>query len=216
MGFITSARAELLRVHLPPRKVQRNRRQARSRPPRAVLQPSQLLLADLFIFVEFDIFGFFLFELSSTSSTTSTIPSSFTYETSLTYQYLDPAISYGGLDWSTDPNVYESLLGYNGSCGSCVIPLLAQLTASPDLKTYNFTLRSGINFADGETLNSTDVYFSLNRLLIMDGSTSITHGSQAAWLIQQMLNTSLTPTCAARRRTIRLMSPMFLPKTLCM
>ncbi len=58
--------------------------------------------------------------------------------------------------------------------------------------TYNFTLRSGITFADGESLNSTDVYFSLDRLLIMDGSTSITHGSQAAWLIQQMLNTSLS------------------------
>ncbi len=134
---------------------------------------------------------------SSTSSTTESVPSIFTYETSIPFTHLDPSISYSD---STIPNVYENLVGYNGSCNSCVIPWLAEnYTVSSDLKTYNFTLRSGITFADGEALNSTAVYFSLNRMLINDGSTTVSHGTQAAWLMQQMLNTSLsTNLCCAQ------------------
>jgi len=64
---------------------------------------------------------------------------------------------------------------------------------------YNFTLRSGITFADGEPLNSTSVYFSLNRLLVEDGSASFGHGVQASWILQQLLNTSLSTTlCCAQ------------------
>lgn len=90
-------------------------------------------------------------------------------------------------------NLYEPLLWYNGSSPTLVIPWLAQnYTASSNGMTYNFTLRSGIQFADGETLNSTAVYFSLNRLLMGDGSTPTTHATQAAWLLQQLVNTSLS------------------------
>ncbi len=63
---------------------------------------------------------------------------------------------------------------------------------SSDGKTINFTLRSGINFADGEPLNSTAVYFSLNRILVNDGSSPVTHGPGQAWQIQQLLNPSLS------------------------
>jgi len=74
-----------------------------------------------------------------------------------------------------------------------VIPWLAQsYTASPDLKEYSFTLRSGITFANGEPLNSTAVYFSFNRVLLEDSSTPVSHGTQASWLLQQLLNTSLS------------------------
>ncbi len=64
--------------------------------------------------------------------------------------------------------------------------------SSPDLTEYNFTLRNGITFADGEPLNSTAVYFSLNRVLLEDSSTPTSHGTQASWLLQQLLNTSLS------------------------
>lgn len=90
-------------------------------------------------------------------------------------------------------NLYEPLLWYNGTSPTVVIPWLAQnYTASANGMTYNFTLRSGIQFGDGETLNSTAVYFSLNRLLMGDGSTPTTHATQAAWLLQQLVNTSLS------------------------
>ncbi len=90
-------------------------------------------------------------------------------------------------------NVYETLLWYTGTNGTTVIPWLAQnYTLSANGETANFTLRSGIKFADGETLNSTDVYFALNKLLIEDNSAPGSHGTQASWIVQQLLNTSLS------------------------
>ena len=129
----------------------------------------------------------------SSSVTSVSIPSSFTYETFETVAYLDPGLAFSEYDLSILQNVYETLLWYNGSCATCVIPWIAQsYVASSDLKTYQFTLRSGITFADGEPLNSSAVYLSLNRLLLEDGSTPVSHGTQASWIIQQLLNTSLS------------------------
>lgn len=141
---------------------------------------------------------------STTTSTTSSIttssarnngtfPSSLTWETANTLDYLDPHISYTSFGYAILQNIYEPLLWYNGSCSSCVIPWLAQnYTVSPDLKTYNFTLRSNVTFADGEPLNSSAVYFSFNRLLVEDGSTPLSHGTQASFILQQLENTSLS------------------------
>jgi len=130
----------------------------------------------------------------SAQSQTSSGPS-ITWETVNTPQFIDPQVSYFEYDFSIMQNVYEPLLWYNGTCSTCIIPWLAQsYTASSDLKTYQFTLRSGIKFADGENLDSTSVYFTLNRLLIMDGSTPVGHGTQASWILQQLLNTSLSTT----------------------
>lgn len=89
--------------------------------------------------------------------------------------------------------MFEPLLWYNGSNPSEIIPWLAEnYTVSSNLTTYSLTLRSGITFQDGEPLNSSAVYFSFNRLLIFDGSTPTTHGTQASWILQQLLNTSLS------------------------
>ena len=106
---------------------------------------------------------------------------------------MDPDVSYTSFDYNVIQNVYEPLLWYNGSSSTSVIPWLAEnYTAYNGMHTYNFTLRSGITFADGEPLNSSAVYFSLNRLLIEDGSTPQAHGGQASWILQQLLNTSLS------------------------
>ena len=130
----------------------------------------------------------------SAQSQTSSGPS-ITWETINTPQYIDPQVSYFSYDYGIMQNTYESLLWYNGTNGMQVIPWLAQsYTASSDLKTYTFTLRSGMKFADGENVDSTSVYFALNRALIMDGSTPVGHGTQASWIIQQLLNTSLATT----------------------
>ena len=129
----------------------------------------------------------------STVSAQSTAGPSITWETVNTPEYIDPHVSYETYDYGVMQNVYESILWFNGTCATCVIPwLVSGYSASPDLKTYQFTLRSGIKFADGESLDSTAVYFSLNRLLILDGSTPVGHGTQASWIVQQLLNTSLS------------------------
>lgn len=95
----------------------------------------------------------------------------------------------------TPMNVYEPLFSYNGTNGVNVVPWLVQnYSLSADGRTLMITLRSGIKFADGEPLNSSAVYFTYNRILMMDGSAPIGHGTQASWIFQQLLNTSLSTT----------------------
>ena len=139
---------------------------------------------------------------TTTSSTAHVTPSTFTYDAAETIQFLDPSVSFFSYDYNIMQNVYEPLIWFNGTCGTCVIPWLASsFTPSSDLKTYTFTLRSGIKFADGEPLNSTSVYFALNRILLEDGSTTVGHGTQASFLVQQLLNTSLSTTLCACSET---------------
>ncbi|MDA4130842.1 MAG: ABC transporter substrate-binding protein, partial [Thaumarchaeota archaeon] len=106
---------------------------------------------------------------------------------------MDPHVSYNTYDYNVMYNVYETLLWYNKSSPTDVVPWLAQnYTISADGKTANFALRSGIKFTDGESFNSTAAYFSLNRLLVEDGSSPTGHGVEASWIIQQLANASLS------------------------
>ncbi len=125
-----------------------------------------------------------------------------TYETLQTIQFLDPHVSYDIYGASIEQNVYEPLFWFNGTNGQDPIPWLAKnYTLSPDGKTMTINLRSGIHFADGEELNSSDVYFSYNRLLVFDGSSPVGHGTQASWIVQQLLNESLSTTLCACTQT---------------
>jgi ABC-type transport system substrate-binding protein len=137
---------------------------------------------------------------TSTTTPTGTVPASLTYETAETPEYLDPGVEYFSYDSNIIQNVYEPLLWYNGSSSTQVIPWLAQsYNGSSDGLTYSFTLRSGIKFADGAPLNSSAVWFSFNRVLVGDSSTPKAHGSQGTWILQQLLNTSLSTTlCCAQ------------------
>jgi ABC-type transport system substrate-binding protein len=137
----------------------------------------------------------------STGSTQSSVQS-LTYETLTSIQYLDPQVAYDIYGASIDQNVYESLLWFNGANGQQVIPWLAQnYSVSSDGMTVTSTLRNGISFADGESLNSTDIYFAYNRLLIMDGSAPVGHGTQASWILQQLLDSSLSTTLCSCTQT---------------
>ena len=140
----------------------------------------------------------------TTESTTpsGTTPSSITYETLSTIQFLDPQVSYDIYGASVEQNVYEPLLWFVGSNGVNFVPWLANnYSISNGGHTFTATLRSGIKFADGETLNSSDVYFTYNRLLVMDGSAPIGHGTQASWIMQQLLNASLSTTLCSCSQT---------------
>ncbi|MHB8567363.1 MAG: ABC transporter substrate-binding protein [Nitrososphaerales archaeon] len=138
----------------------------------------------------------------STTNQSANVPPALTWETPNTVDYLDPHVSYTSFGYQILQNIYEPLLWYNASCSTCIIPWLAKnYTTSTDLKTYNFTLRQGITFADGEPLNSSAVYFSLNRLLIEDGSTPVSHGTQASFILQQLENISLSTTLCGCAQT---------------
>jgi len=130
------------------------------------------------------------------------VPTSITYETLSTIQFLDPQVSYDIYGASVEQNIYEPLLWFNGSNGVNVIPWLASsYTISNGGSTFTATLRNGIKFADGESLNSSDIYFTYNRLLVMDGSAPLGHGTQASWILQQLLDTSLSTTLCSCTQT---------------
>jgi len=107
---------------------------------------------------------------------------------------MDANLGGAGSAWdiAISGNTNEELLWYNGTCGTCVIPWLASnYTHSADYKTWDFTLRQGITFQDGEQLNSSSVYFALNRAIVDDSSAYFGHGVGFTWEIQQFLNNSL-------------------------
>lgn len=111
------------------------------------------------------------------------------YESGATYEWLDPHVSYYQYDYWILWHSVETLLWYNGSSASDIIPWLAENWTMINETTYEFTLRRGITFQDGTPFNATAVWFSFNRLFIMDGTSGTgVHGSQAAWIVQQLVD----------------------------
>jgi hypothetical protein len=82
---------------------------------------------------------------------------------------------------------------YAPSSSTTAVPWLAQsFSVASNGLSATVNLQHGVHFADNDLLNSSAVYFSLNRLLILDGSTPNSHGSQASWILQQLLDKSLS------------------------
>ena len=132
---------------------------------------------------------------TTTTSATRVGPTTLSWDTNTTPYNLDTNLGNAGagVDIVISENTNEQLLWYNGTCGTCVIPWLAEnYTHSADYKTWTFTLRQGIKFQDGEVLNSSAVYFSFNRDLVDDGSAYLGYGVGVTWEIQQFLNKSLS------------------------
>ena len=115
------------------------------------------------------------------------------FESGSTYQWFDPHVSYYQYDYWILWHSVETLLWYKGDSATELIPWLAESWNMVDETTYEFKLRKGITFQDGTPFNATAVWFSLNRLLIIDGTSATgVHGSQAAWMVQQLLDLSLS------------------------
>ena len=82
--------------------------------------------------------------------------------------YLDPGLSYTVEGWSIMWNVYLPLLGYkhvNGPDGATIVPYLAEAlpTVSSDGKTYTMTLRKGIKYSNGATVQASDFRSTIER-----------------------------------------------------
>jgi ABC-type transport system substrate-binding protein len=74
------------------------------------------------------------------------------------YEYLDPALSYDSIGWSTIYAVNMQLLNYPdkpaSAGGNQLVPEAATgfPTVSKDGKTYTFTVKSGLKFSDGSAV----------------------------------------------------------------
>jgi peptide/nickel transport system substrate-binding protein len=82
---------------------------------------------------------------------------------------LDPQVNYTLQYWQLYQSVYDQLVTFarvGGQASNTIVPDLA--TAMPSVtdggKTYTFTLRTGIKFANGQSLTVADVQASFQRL----------------------------------------------------
>jgi peptide/nickel transport system substrate-binding protein len=80
------------------------------------------------------------------------------------WQSFDPAGSYDLPSWNVIYNTMETLLTIPPG-GKTPEPLLAETCDFDDPKTYTCTLKQGVTFHDGSTLDAEDVKFSFDRNL---------------------------------------------------
>lgn len=92
-------------------------------------------------------------------------------------QSLDPVFSYDGITQGMLINVYDTLLKFNGSSMSELLPSVSTQVPSvenglisKDGKTYTFPIRKGVKFHDGTELTPEDVRYSLLRFMLSDVS----------------------------------------------
>jgi peptide/nickel transport system substrate-binding protein len=109
-------------------------------------------------------------------------------------QTLDPAVDYETAGQEVIQNVYETLVWYNGSSASNLMPMLATEVPSiqnggmsADGLNYTFHIRGGVHFQNGELLTSADVVYSLQRALIMNDPNG------PAWMLGQVMLKDFTP-----------------------
>ena len=94
-------------------------------------------------------------------------------ETSFVLKTLDPARMFETTGLMIDRVLYDTLLTYKGSDVTKPVPDLAtSFTASPDGKTFTFTLRKGVKFANGDPVTASDVVYSLTRVKNIAGNPS--------------------------------------------
>src|SRR6478752_8721354 len=106
-------------------------------------------------------------------SSTSAASSSLVVETAFVLKTLDPARMFEPTGLMIDHVLYDTLLTYKGSDVTTPVPDLAtSYTASSDAKTYTFTLRKGVTFANGDPVTAADVVFSLMRTKNINGNPS--------------------------------------------
>ena len=86
--------------------------------------------------------------------------------------HLDPtSAAAGAIDSVLYSNVFEGLTRFMGD-GSVVPGLAESWEISDDGLTYTFSLRSGVTFHDGTTMDAEDVKFTLDRILADDSATA--------------------------------------------
>ena len=108
----------------------------------------------------------------------------------------DPQIDYETVGAEVIDNTMGTLLVYNGSSVSQFIPMLAQSIPTVqnggitnNYTTYTFTIRSGLNFSNGQPITAYDVWYTTIRALLFQGGSPGT----ADWILAQYLIPNLVP-----------------------
>ena len=126
-------------------------------------------------------------------------------------RWLDPAVDYESAGNEIIQNCYETLVFYNGSSTTDLVPVLATSVPtqdnggiSADGLNWTFHIRAGVKFHDGNIMTPEDVAFSIQRTLI------INHPGAPSWILVQALipgnpsgpiNTTLINNCVSYDNT---------------
>jgi peptide/nickel transport system substrate-binding protein len=98
-----------------------------------------------------------------------------TVSTSFVVNSLDPAQVYEATGNVAVHAMYDTLVTFEGDDVTTPVGLLAESWESNDDATeFTFQLRDDATFADGEPVTADDVVFSINRLVNLKGSPSVT------------------------------------------
>ncbi len=82
---------------------------------------------------------------------------------------LDPAWSYETTGSAIEANIYDSLVAFEREKPDSFVPALAtEWRLSDDRRTYTFTIRQGVQFHEGGTLEPHDIAYALQRALLQD------------------------------------------------
>ena len=82
---------------------------------------------------------------------------------------LDPATNYDSFGMSLTQVLYDRLFAFDGNNASLYVPGLAlNYSVSPDGLQYQFNLRQGVTFSDGQPFNAYTMEYSLFRALIIN------------------------------------------------
>lgn len=98
-----------------------------------------------------------------------------TVANSFVVKNLDPGQIYEATGVTAVRGMYETLVTFEGSDVTEPKPLVAEgWEVNEDATEYTFTIREGITFSDGSELTAEDVVFSINRLVNLKSSASVT------------------------------------------
>jgi ABC-type transport system substrate-binding protein len=115
-----------------------------------------------------------LLDMTKSLNASCTIPylhaGTFTYDTIGDAVTLDPCWAYDTASSEQIQLIYEPLLYYNGTSTTEFIPILATDTGTFNAtdNTLTFTVRSGVNFTNNETMTAEDVEYSIQRSMVIE------------------------------------------------
>jgi peptide/nickel transport system substrate-binding protein len=83
---------------------------------------------------------------------------------------LDPGETFSTPGWAAVQQVYQGLVNYDGNSSTTFLGVLAQnWTNSTNGLQWNFTLRSGVHFSNGDPYNAYVQWYSFYRSLLLGG-----------------------------------------------
>jgi peptide/nickel transport system substrate-binding protein len=118
---------------------------------------------------------------SSSTTTTNTLPTSLVVEEGQQPDSVDPAADFTTAGNEVTFNVYQGLVAPNLQSTTQFVGVLAKnWTSSPDGMNWNFTLRHGVVFSNGDTFNAYVMWYSLYRSVVMNQISAFILGQNFA------------------------------------